>query len=1081
MGNRKHELPTVVAFLVLLLSSNIASAKCAQWAAKVASVQGHVEAKRADTTNWQTLKLNDSLCPGDQIRVGANSRAAIVLANETLLRLDQNSAIKLSKIKPKQHSIIDFLKGIGHFISRVPRSLKVETPTMNAAIEGTEFVVAVFNNESRVTVFEGTVLASNSKGKLRLSSGDSAVATINTAPQKRLLAKPRDAVQWALYYPPVLDPSLKPSDPVYKAAALLNTGRVNAAARILGKLSDNGQSLALQSIIAIMQNNKSQALQLAQKATSLAPKSAASHIALSYAWQANLKLDEALESANESTRKEPANAIAWARLAELQLSVGELDDALDAAQTASRLNNKLSRTQTVLGYAHLVQIDIDDAMQAFHKAINLDQTDPLPRLGLGLAKIRNNDLAEGRREIEIAASLDPNNAIIRSYLGKAYFEEKRSPLDTEQFDMAKALDPKDPTPWFYDAIAKQTENRPVEALESLQKSIELNDNRAVYRSSLQLDQDQAARSASQARIYSNLGFEQLALQQAYSSLNHDPTNHSAHRLLSDAYSAMPRYEIARVSELLQAQLLQPVGNIALQPHLAESTLATANNLGPSQLSFNEFNPLFVSDGLALQANGLSGTNSTSAGDAVISGILSNLAFSLGYYEYQTDGFRDNNNLKEDVSNAFIQYDITPSFSIQAEKRHHKKEHGDISMNFDPTDFSTTDRRKVHLDTERIGARYQTTVNSNLLFSYIKGDNDAQLQLLGAPPTIDTTNRLKGKQYELQYIHQSSWLNVTMGIGDSEVLEDRIQEYDWSGIFGIKCPQPFINVPCEEKSNFKGEHQSAYIYANTNLLNNLTWTLGLSHEDLKYRTLSKNEVYPKTGLQFNISKNVQLRIAYLKTIKKPLLVQQTIEPTQVTGFNQLFDDTTGTIVKQRGIGISAKMTSNIYTGLEFTRRDLDIPAFYTESVEFADRQDDHYRIYANWLASTNWSLSTEYQQLEIENKAGLGPRNLQTQKLPLKLSYRHPSGFYNELEIIRVKQQVELPTTSSFAQTEENFSLVNLALGYRLFKRQGIVSLEVNNLFNEKFLYQDLNFTRSQPINPSYIPERTVTGRLTLSF
>jgi Flp pilus assembly protein TadD len=97
-------------------------------------------------------------------------------------------------------------------------------------------------------------------------------------------------------------------------------------------------------------------------------------------------------------------------------------------------------------------------------------------LGLGLAKIRESGLHEGSREIEIAASLDPNNALVRSYLGKAYFEEKRAGLDEREYQTAKQLDPNDPTPWFYDAIAKQTTNRPVEALRDLQTAIALNDN-----------------------------------------------------------------------------------------------------------------------------------------------------------------------------------------------------------------------------------------------------------------------------------------------------------------------------------------------------------------------------------------------------------------------------------------------------------------------------------------------------------------------------------------------------------------------------------------------------------------------------
>jgi hypothetical protein len=74
----------------------------------------------------------------------------------------------------------------------------------------------------------------------------------------------------------------------------------------------------------------------------------------------------------------------------------------------------------------------------------------------------------------------------------------------------KEFDAKDPTPWFYDAIdaiRKQSISRPVEALQDLQKSIELNDNRAPCQLGLLLDEDLAARSASLARIYHDLGFQ----------------------------------------------------------------------------------------------------------------------------------------------------------------------------------------------------------------------------------------------------------------------------------------------------------------------------------------------------------------------------------------------------------------------------------------------------------------------------------------------------------------------------------------------------------------------------------------------
>ena len=53
---------------------------------------------------------------------------------------------------------------------------------------------------------------------------------------------------------------------------------------------------------------------------------------------------------------------------------------------------------------------------------------------------------------------------------------------------------------------------------NLEKAKELNDNRAVYRSKLQLDSDLAARSAATARVYSDLGFQQRALVEGWNSV-----------------------------------------------------------------------------------------------------------------------------------------------------------------------------------------------------------------------------------------------------------------------------------------------------------------------------------------------------------------------------------------------------------------------------------------------------------------------------------------------------------------------------------------------------------------------------------
>ena len=336
-------LLVLISMLAGLLFSNTASAETRKdWMAKVVSVQGNVQIKKKDETQWKTVRLNDTYSQGDMIRVRERSRAAFLLSNETIIRLDQNTTITLTGIEKKQTSLLDILIGSVHFISRVTRALKVTTPFVNGNVEGTEFLVNVGIDKTIITVFEGQVLATNNAGDLRLTSGQSAIARIGQAPVARVLVHPRDAVQWALYYPPILyyrttdfpdsgktkwqamirksiqsywkgdltgafssieKITEKINDPRffnYRAALLLTVGRVDEARldieQALNLAPDDSHAIALQSIIAVVQNDKDKALSLSEKAVEIDPNSATTLIALSYAQQANFDLDEALAS-----------------------------------------------------------------------------------------------------------------------------------------------------------------------------------------------------------------------------------------------------------------------------------------------------------------------------------------------------------------------------------------------------------------------------------------------------------------------------------------------------------------------------------------------------------------------------------------------------------------------------------------------------------------------------------------------------------------------------------------------------------------------------------------------------------------
>ena len=61
---------------------------------------------------------------------------------------------------------------------------------------------------------------------------------------------------------------------------------------------------------------------------------------------------------------------------------------------------------------------------------------------------------------------------------------------------------------------------------------------------------------------------------------------------------------------------------------------------------------------------------------------------------------------------------------------------------------------------------------------------------------------------------------------------------------------------------------------------------------------KNQANPKVGATWSLKSGTTLRAAWFKTLKRTLITDQTLEPTQVAGFNQFFDDPSAT--QSRGV-------------------------------------------------------------------------------------------------------------------------------------------------------------------------------------
>ena len=142
-------------------------------AAKILSVQGQVE---VETPAVGRAQVGQILYAGNVIRTGPRSRAALLMADETQLKLSANSELQLTAVRPTSsllvrvveagpdQSILNMRRGRAWIRSKkTPAAVQVRTPAVTAAIRGTEFDVQVGDDgETMTTVVRAQSISSMS-------------------------------------------------------------------------------------------------------------------------------------------------------------------------------------------------------------------------------------------------------------------------------------------------------------------------------------------------------------------------------------------------------------------------------------------------------------------------------------------------------------------------------------------------------------------------------------------------------------------------------------------------------------------------------------------------------------------------------------------------------------------------------------------------------------------------------------------------------------------------------------------------------------------------------------------------------
>lgn len=562
-------------------------------AAEIVSLQGKGEFRAADERNWRAAMVRLRLGEGSFVRTGDASRLALLLADQTQLRLASNSMVQIKQVGDNRDRGTILRQNAGRSWTQsknVPNRLTVETPSALAAIRGTDWELVVDEDgASTLTVLSGAVQFSNEQGSVNVNSGEQAHAQKGKAPVKRVLSNPRERVQWVSSF--TVDPRRYPEIDQEKGTALhaigglLQAGDLAAARRAVESLvatqSAPATALLLLADFQTQEGEFETAIATLQEGARKFPRDerfdvwrarlhlardevAASRAALDSAREKNPRSTEQMIAEGELERLEgnaraatrayraaldeaPESARAWHGLGVVQSEREDVANARDSLQRAITLDPQGTGFRAELGTLETFADNLATARAAFQQAIATQPDDYVALTGLGLTELKAGNAEQATTHLLAATLIEPRYARAQIYLAVAYYQQGRTRDALFALSRARELDPRDPMPDLFESVIHNDLLQPGDALVSARRALGL----LPYLKSLnQLANDQKG-SANLGSALAAFGLEDWA--RSYAQDSYYPFWAGSHLFLADRYTG----DFNKKSELFQGFLADP--------------------------------------------------------------------------------------------------------------------------------------------------------------------------------------------------------------------------------------------------------------------------------------------------------------------------------------------------------------------------------------------------------------------------------------------------------------------------------------------------------------------------------------------
>lgn len=567
-------------------------------AAQIVSLQGGGEQRATDSAPWAAAQTSQLLPGGAFVRTLSSSKMALLFADDTQVRLNQNSVLQVKQMASEAQPTT-LLLSLGRAWAQTKRQndsrLNLQTPAATAGIRGTDWELDVdASGKTLLTVLSGTVEFSNAHGAVSVGSNEAAMAEVGRAPVKIQLSNPRDRIQWvnALSADPSrhLHADQIPTQPdgpwgaILSSAKAIQGGDSALARRQLAALTDAPQGVppaaylmlsdlqlvdgefaaaasTLESGLSRHPDEPDLLAQLARvylltdrledsaKVLARARNADTASVLLAHGELARRQGDAAgTELAfDRAIRVAPDDDRGWFGLGSAQNEREAITPARANLQKALGLKPQGVGYRGELGTLETFANRFEQADAAFAKALEDNPADYVTLTGLGLLRLKQGQPEAALDAFLRAGVMEPRYARAHVYAAVAYHQMRRVTEALAELDRAGQLDDKDPLPRFMASIIHSDGLRPELAIEQSREALQ----RLPYLKSLnQLANDQQGLT-NLGQAFAFLGMEEWA--QRYAQDSYFPFWAGSHLFLADRYPGL----FTKNSELFQGFLADP--------------------------------------------------------------------------------------------------------------------------------------------------------------------------------------------------------------------------------------------------------------------------------------------------------------------------------------------------------------------------------------------------------------------------------------------------------------------------------------------------------------------------------------------